>query len=362
MKFVTLFLALLALQFVVAEISLGDSDESEDCSDFLRVTTNSPGHIAENGEYFGFTNECADQFFGMEWHGKKFEVIVNGFLERILVFKDGEHCQQSCGRISPVISDHVYNFKTGDLLYHAKLAEPCPAGYLQVGSLSMQNNIVGDDLGVMKVATIQECQFACEELPNHKCAAFMFGNEDLKYKHGHYCKLSSEPIPEVDFGTNFRFCQRKIPCSKALRVINAYPGELGQKGEYFGFDDECANTFFGTKNWKNQHWHVTVEGKQEKIITFKEGPHCSMSCGRITPLDEHRANDFKLGDLIYHSKGFEKEEPKDVSIAASFEETAGQFTNFAMIAVLSGAAFGMGYYLSKFRAKSGLVSDYQNME
>jgi len=355
-----LFLALLILG-AFAETAVGD-DDLEGCVDFLKVTTNNPGKFSENGEYFGFTNECADKFFGTtEWHTHKYEVVVNGFLERVLVFRDGEHCKQSCGRISPVISDHVYNFKTGDLIYHAKLAEPCPDGYVQVGSLSLQNNIVGDDLGVMKVATIQECQFACEELPNHKCVAFMFGNEDLKYKHGHYCKLSSQPIPEVDFGTNFRFCQRTLPCSKALRVTTEYPGELGQKGEYFGFDDACADEFFGTKNWKNGHWHVMVEGKVEKIITFKEGPHCKMSCGRVTPFVSHKPNDFKLGDLIYHAPGYEHEDG-GLAVAASFEESASQFTNFAMILVLSGAAFGMGYYLSKFRAKNALVTDYQNME
>jgi len=343
-----------------------ETKSEEPCIDYLVVTTNSPGHLSENGEYFGFDNDCADTFFGTtEWGGRKYEVVVNGYLERVLVFRDGNTCEQSCGRISPVISDHVYNFKNDDIIYHAKLAEPCPANYVQIGKLDRDNNIVGEDLGVSKVATIAECQFKCEELSGHQCKAFMFGSGDLKYKHGHSCKLSSSGVPTTQFGKNFRFCQRKLPCSKALRVVNAYPGELGQKGEYFGFNDLCANTFFGTHDWKNQKWHIRVGNRERKILTFKEGPHCRQSCGRITPFDEHQANDWKLGDLIFHAEGYSNEQPSQPSgaaLAASFEESASQFTNFAMIIVLSGAAFGMGYYLSKFRAKSGLVTDYQNME
>jgi len=367
----------------LAVLTFGAVQEGTGCRDHLMVSTMVHADLrapnSENGEYFGFTNECADEFFETEdWHGHKYEVVVNGFLEQVLVFRDGNHCGQSCGRISPIVSDHVYNFKEGDLLYHARLAEPCPEGYIQVGTLALTNNIVGDGLSTVKTENIADCQYLCEELENHKCVAFMYGNEDLKYKHGDYCKLSEQPIPEVDFGTNFRFCQRKLPCTQALRVIDDYPGEMGEKGAYFGFEDACADQFFGTKNWKNQHWHVMTDRHLEspkivKIITFKDGPHCGESCGRVLPLEDRRANDWRLGDLIFHAPGYEHEraqvQAEDESASAdsedhvaALEDSTSQFTNFAMVMVLSGAAFGMGYYLSKFRAKSGLVSDYQNME
>lgn len=83
---------------------------------------------------------------------------------------------------------------------------PCPTGFVAVGTLSTGNDIIGPGLGQTFENTIEDCEALCDE--NENCVAFMYGGHTVQHPTMDMCELAATVTPNGDHWDNFLFCAR----------------------------------------------------------------------------------------------------------------------------------------------------------
>jgi len=93
----------------------------------------------------------------------------------------------------------------------------------------------------------------------------------------------------------------------ALLVTDGWPNSFNEQGKYFGFDNDNADSFFGTEHWVGRHQIYTSDGNEGEIQVWRDNTNCQMSCGRWHPLHKASAGDWTAGITIYHNEDVAQE-------------------------------------------------------
>ena len=80
-----------------------------------------------------------------------------------------------------------------------------------------------------------------------------------------------------------------------MLITNGIP--YGSAGQYFGFRDDDADSFFGTYDWNGRTYGVqSSNGVSGQVKVWRDDSDCQMSCGRWDPRGSANAGDWSPGD------------------------------------------------------------------
>ena len=82
-----------------------------------------------------------------------------------------------------------------------------------------------------------------------------------------------------------------------MLITNKPP--YGLSGQYFGFTNDDADTFFGISGWSGQTYGVeSSNGVTGQVKVWRDDADCQMSCGRWDPFGSANAGDWSVGATI----------------------------------------------------------------
>jgi len=297
------------------------------CTSGLVVTSDWPLNYNAEGQYFGFDNAAATEFFGTPGYSSQVYPVRNsrGYRGEIKVYKSSKNCG-NCGRYEKYGKSEPGDWQVGDIICHNDddSAHGPPADHplelcetsLQVtnghpGKYRPKGMYFGFDNACMDLwYGSSDWHFKTIEVkaPNGKVGEVQF------YKDNENCKMScGRWIPEDlasggDWNMNDLLVMANprphhTPdmCESQLQITKEVSG-----GSRACVDNDCVQMFFGLSSskskWPSSATIKSMDGKVGKIALFKDSSKCGCSCIRWSPSSAAKDGDWTFRELLYHGE------------------------------------------------------------